>query len=1247
MISYLLKIFVLVLFWSFIAYSYYYVYPWHIENFNWYLVYIIIIWIIYWIYKFFQISFYNKKASFSPVSILWFFLTHLLILCILFFHYNSLSLSYWITLFFKIIYYSILPVFIVLVSLWFWKKIISYLNFVKTENSIYKFILSLWIWFFSFMFILYTVWILWFYNLYIVFAIIIWFMVFSYKELLSIFKWIFEYKIELNFDEWSYLKLLTTEFLFLISTFILSVNLINIVRPFPIWWDDLWVYMNFPHLMAEAGNIIPLWWMYSWQTLTGIWYMFWSPVQAFFLNNIWWFLSFLLLVLITYDLLNINEKIKKFSFINIPMLVWLLFISMPMIVFQQAKDMKLDPWLFFVSIIWLYLLFKYYIKINNNNYLEKLKLFISDKILHKWFHLENLIIIFIIWLLAGLAFSIKFTTLLYISSIIWLMFYVRLRIFWFLWYIFLFLWIFTIWWLWSKMNVVVNPENIAWFETNFFIISFILWIISLIYSIAKNNILIFKKLLMELWVLLLWIIIALLPWIWKNISESSNLSLGSILSWKVDRFIPDYSKIYTQEELEEIKQNRINQSMSSEWTTQNEDFWRYFWYEKWINNYIKLPWNLTMQVNQWGEFTTIWFIFLALLPIILLFLPFRNKNYAFLIIFILFLEILIFYQTDRKIIDNTDLSIYADIPSEERHVIFQRNSYIFKKWMFNKDIYDINVSNYVKKSDIESLVDENNSYNLVKKRAIEAFYKEIETKVLNLDLWPKLDLINLDLTENDFKFIQELRNLNQNYSMFDTNYIKSIWDLEENIEKLWLQEYREKLINLWKQNRTINEAISDFFAMFKLPYWYIVIFLIFFLPILWIFYIVDNKSRDDKDLIYIFKMNLIFWVFYTFLWSISAFWIVWYWIVMYFSFLLSIAIWIYFLSSYIDEKEQKEFYTKLFWSIWLIFIISIYLFNSIIPHTFSNLKWAWYTDFKIWKVNTLNAPYLYHQEYLEMLFHLNIDQSKKEEFLVKYINSDIRWLLKWLEKMNIWLVISILKQIEKEQPQFTKSVQVSLNNIYKNISNPSDEFKSSSLIYRIWTFMKYHIFENNIRLLEDSLINNFNDYIYNPDINKTVENMKNLWLDYLLVDLNAATIDKDERRNLTTRYERLLSTFKSEKLELIETDSVCLKLAIEDYNKSEKTEEDKKAYMTIVWVNYESYTEDWKQINRNTKLFECYQRIEKLLENWEIDKENYNFLYNLAQYIIENKESYSDQNQLYKLLKSQVTHWYKALFKVK
>jgi len=54
----------------------------------------------------------------------------------------------------------------------------------------------------------------------------------------------------------------------------------------------------------------------------------------------------------------------------------------------------------------------------------------------------------------------------------------------------------------------------------------------------------------------------------------------------------------------------------------------------------------------------------------------------------------------------------------------------------------------------------------------------------------------------------------------------------------------------------------------------------------------------------------------------------------------------------------------------------------------------------------------------------------------------------------------------------------------------------------------------------------------------------------MLVDLNAATIDQSDTHDLTKRYENLLKTFNNDRLELIETDSICLRLALDLYDKN-------------------------------------------------------------------------------------------------
>lgn len=1113
MVSYLLKIFTLAIFSFIVIYFYYFVYPNHIENFDGYLFYIIIISIIYGIYKFFQLEF-NKdwKAKFSLLKILWLFFLHLIILSGLFFSYNWLSVWLWFNLILDIVFYSFLPIVLVIVSLWFWRKLLKFLPHSKEETDIYRFILSFGLWIFSFISLLAIFWILGFYNFYTVFFILFWFIVYSYKELIEIYKWFLDYKIEFDIEEWSYLKLISTEFLFLISTLVLSVSLISIVRPFPIWWDDLWAYMNIPHLMAQAGTIMETGWMVPWQTFTWIGYLLNSPTQAFFLNNVGWFMSFILIVLIISDLLkvniksnNINDKlwfIKTKTFLNIPLLMWTIFISMPMIIFQQAKDMKLDPGLFFISIIVLYLLFKTFRKsysknnfflwfldkfkkeknsedkINNLNYFLDNNDFLSDKkVTYK--------LIFVIGLLAWFAFAIKLTSLLLLISVIALLFYTKIGFSWFLGFLWIFIALFTKAWLWSYMNISYDKTDISLINT-ISLVAFLLGIFFIIIWFVrhKENI---KKLLALVWIFILGAFIALSPWLWKNIYQAyPNISVWTLLWWKSESFKFEPSKILTKDEIKKIEENKIAR-IDSDWTVKNEDYGRYFGYEKWINNFVKLPWNLTMQKNQWGEFTNIWFLFLALLPVLFLFLPFRNKFYYFAIVWLLFFELAIF----------------------------------------------------------------------------------------------------------QFGFL------------------------------------------------------SNFLASIDLPFGYLILLFKYLILLVLFIYWLKVEDKENTWKINLFKLNLIFAGLYTFLWSISAYWIVWYGIVMYFSFLLMIAIPLYYLSSYKDDMSEKEFYIKLFWSLVFSLIIVIYIVNSVIPHSFNNLKNAWYKEFKTGQVKTVEAPFLYHSEYLKILFVLNIDNSKREDFLNEFINNDIKKAVSGITKMDIYTIKNILIQLEKENKILAKSAKKSLMNIYKNISNPPKKYRNNLAIYRIWTFLAYHISENNKRLMSDGLLFKFNDYIYNKDIDKTVENFKKLWVWYLLADLNAATIDRDTRRNLTKRYEKLLSTFRSDKLELVETDSICLKLALENWKKSEKTESDYKNYMMIAWVNYESYDKNWKQINRWVKLFACYKNIKNLLEAWKIDKNNYPYLMWLNNYIRSNLDKFKSENDLYAFLQKYVTHGYKVLFKIK
>jgi hypothetical protein len=219
--------------------------------------------------------------------------------------------------------------------------------------------------------------------------------------------------------------------------------------------------------------------------------------------------------------------------------------------------------------------------------------------------------------------------------------------------------------------------------------------------------------------------------------------------------------------------------------------------------------------------------------------------------------------------------------------------------------------------------------------------------------------------------------------------------------------------------------------------------------------------------------------------------------------------------------------------------------------------------------------------------------------------------------------------------------------LYYNILYPKDEFKNNLWIYRIWTFLKYFVNNNNVRLFEDGLIFQFDEKFYDDkDINIWIERMKKLWLSYFLVDLNAATIDKDPRRALTKRYEELLKTFTSDKLELVDTDSLCLKFAIDVYSKSPKSDTDLNNYMMTAWVNYESYDENWNlTFARYDKQKYCYNKMLEYIQENKVSEKDYSYLLWIKNYISQNK--IDSEDQLAKFFTTYVSYGWMTLFRIK
>ena len=134
----------------------------------------------------------------------------------------------------------------------------------------------------------------------------------------------------------------------MVLSFLIGVSLINAIRPMPIGWDDLGVYMNFPKMMALSGETLLGAGMYAWQLITGTGFLFsYTAAQAFYVNQLGGILAVVAIIGAISTLLD--SPTKKYL-ISLPIISAAIFYAMPMNIFQQAKDMKLDPALLAISI---------------------------------------------------------------------------------------------------------------------------------------------------------------------------------------------------------------------------------------------------------------------------------------------------------------------------------------------------------------------------------------------------------------------------------------------------------------------------------------------------------------------------------------------------------------------------------------------------------------------------------------------------------------------------------------------------------------------------------------------------------------------------------------------------------------------------------------------------------------------------------------------------------------------------------
>jgi hypothetical protein len=171
-------------------------------------------------------------------------------------------------------------------------------------------------------------------------------LIISYKELWQWLKSFF--KPQIHFQG-SYVDVRII--LFFIFLIVLSHNVLELIRPIPIGFDDLAVYMNVPNLLARGGRLLSGIDACSWGIFMSLGFLlFHSTTIALFLSFLGGVLAFFGLYISVQSYCE-QRDMNRSQANTYALFMATLFYTLPTIVFQSAKDMKVDLAAFFFMLL--------------------------------------------------------------------------------------------------------------------------------------------------------------------------------------------------------------------------------------------------------------------------------------------------------------------------------------------------------------------------------------------------------------------------------------------------------------------------------------------------------------------------------------------------------------------------------------------------------------------------------------------------------------------------------------------------------------------------------------------------------------------------------------------------------------------------------------------------------------------------------------------------------------------------------
>lgn len=129
---------------------------------------------------------------------------------------------------------------------------------------------------------------------------------------------------------------------FFVLFVLVSMNLVHVVRPIPLGYDSITLYVNLASLINDYNGLVAGHQPYNWSLFISLGYLLFSKT-AIVLT-----LSFMGTLL---SLFAIYQLSRKWLNVNFALLVTLLFYSMPMANWLSFRDVKIDLGLLFFSLI--------------------------------------------------------------------------------------------------------------------------------------------------------------------------------------------------------------------------------------------------------------------------------------------------------------------------------------------------------------------------------------------------------------------------------------------------------------------------------------------------------------------------------------------------------------------------------------------------------------------------------------------------------------------------------------------------------------------------------------------------------------------------------------------------------------------------------------------------------------------------------------------------------------------------------